>query len=190
MEIQWGTSKNVSCWFWGFFCPVLLPCIRAMLWPWTHPICIYKTISIDGIPISPTSTDGMDHIYIIKKLGTNYIMLCATKRRSKGRAADAVIAARIKLGHITHMTSDPGSDFTSHLLNEVNSILGIKHRLGLVDRPQGTGIERVFRRRYLWPFFFDSQIVVLDFTKVTHKRLYERELWGTITFDKTIKIEK
>ena len=40
------------------------------------------------------------------------------------------------------MTSDPGSDLTSHLLNEVNNILGIKHRLGLVDRPQGTGIER------------------------------------------------
>ena len=72
----------------------------------------------------------------------NYIMLCPTKGRSKERAADAVIAARIKLGHITHMTSDPGSDFTSHLLDEVNSILGIKHRLGLVDRPQGTGIER------------------------------------------------
>ena len=116
---------------------MLQPIVKVM-----NPPDLYKTVSIDGIPISPTSTDGMDHIYIIKKLGTNYIMLYPTKGRSKQRAADAVIAARIKLGHITHMTSDPGSDFTSHLLNEVNNILGIKHRLGLVDRPQGTGIER------------------------------------------------
>ena len=38
---------------------------------------------------------------------------------------------------ITHIISDPGSDYT-----QVNSYLNIKHRIGMVDRPQGNVIER------------------------------------------------
>ena len=46
------------------------------------------------------------------------------------------------MGLITHIISDPGSDYTSRLVAKVNTFLYINHRVGMVDRPEGNAIER------------------------------------------------
>ena len=95
-----------------------------------------------GMPITPHSTEGKKHIHIVKKLGTNYITLYASDDKSSESACDAIINARARMGLITHIISDPGSDYTSKLVARVNTFLGINHRMGMADRPEGNGIER------------------------------------------------
>lgn len=94
-------------------------------------VTLYHTVSIDGMPISPRSAEGKNHIHIVKKLGTNYITLYASDDKSGDSACDAIINARARMmGLIIHIISDPGSDYTSKLVAKVNTFLGINHRSG------------------------------------------------------------
>ena len=93
---------------------------------------LYHTVSIDGMPISPHSAEGKSHIHIVKKLGTNYITLYASDDKSAESACDAIINARARMGLITHIISDPGSEYTSRLVAKVNTFLDINHRVGIV----------------------------------------------------------
>ena len=106
------------------------------------PPDLYFTVSVDGIPISPTDKHGINNVNIVKRLGTGMIHLHGTKGRTAETMADSIILARLRSGHITHLLSDPGSDLTSKTIEVLNKYLGAYHQIGMVDHPQGNAIER------------------------------------------------
>ena len=106
------------------------------------PPDLFHAVSVDGMPISPTDDDGMKHINIVKRHGTKVVTLHASRDKTEDSAADAILVHRIRYGRVTNVTSDPGSDYTGKVVAILNAHLGIKHRVGLVNRPQGQAIER------------------------------------------------
>ena len=102
----------------------------------------WNTVSLDGLPISPPDLLGNKHVHISKEMGSNFILLYAASDKSEATAADAIFTHRALLGPFDYIQTDPGSDYTGRVVAEVNKLLGVHHHVGLVARPQSTGIER------------------------------------------------
>jgi hypothetical protein len=75
-------------------------------------------------------------------MGSNFILLYAASDKTEATAADAIFTHRALLGPFDYLQTDPGSDYTSGVVAQVNKLLGVHHHIGLVARPQSTGIER------------------------------------------------
>ena len=75
-------------------------------------------------------------------MGSNVINLYAASAKTEAAAADAIFTHRAVFGPFTYLQSDPGSDYTANVVAQVNEFLGIHHHIGIVGRPQSTGIER------------------------------------------------
>ena len=102
----------------------------------------FTTVSIDGIPMTPTDNSGNTTINIVKNMGTHMVSYIASKQGSAAAAADALLLTRLRQGHFNTIISDPGSDFTSNIVKSFNNYIDAEHRLTLVERPQASGIER------------------------------------------------
>ena len=102
----------------------------------------WNTVSLDGVPISPADIHGNNHVHISKEMGSNVINLYAASAKTEAAAADAIFTHRAVFGPFTYLQSDPGSDYTANVVAQVNEFLGIHHHIGIVGRPQSTGIER------------------------------------------------
>jgi hypothetical protein len=102
----------------------------------------FMTVSIDGIPMSPTDNSGNTTINIVKNMGTHVVSYVPSKDKSAAAAANALLLTRIRQGHFHTIISDPGSDFTSKTMKAFNDLVDVEHRLTLVERPQASGIER------------------------------------------------
>jgi hypothetical protein len=112
--------------------------IRRSLAVYEH----FHTISIDGMPISPTDDDGNCHVNIINNWATGRIFLQAAADKSAETAVEALYSYRMLYGHIARLVSDPGSDYTSDIVRIYNRFTGVDHQITDVDRPQANGTER------------------------------------------------
>ena len=112
--------------------------IRRSLAVYEH----FHTISIDGMPISPTDDNGNCHINIINNWATGRIFLQAATNKTAETAVDALYTYRMTYGHIARLVSDPGSDYTSDIARLYNRFTGVDHHITDVDRPQANGTER------------------------------------------------
>jgi hypothetical protein len=75
-------------------------------------------------------------------MGSNFILFYAASAKTEATAADAIFTHRALLGPFDYLQTDPGLDYTSGVVAQVNKLLAVHHHIGLVARPQSTGIER------------------------------------------------
>ena len=102
----------------------------------------WKTVSLDGIPISPADIHGNNHCHISKEIGSNFINFYAASAKTEATGAGAIFTHRALLGPFQYLQTNPGSDYTSGVVTQVNAFLGVHHHIGMVGRPQSTGTER------------------------------------------------
>ena len=107
------------------------------------PFGPHECVSIDGAPISVPGPDinGCNGFNLVKNMGMGYIAFFPYKNRTIEEAVDALLLARLRIGHFSILLSDPGSDYTGKLMKSFNSLIDVQHRLTLVNRPQASGIE-------------------------------------------------
>ena len=94
------------------------------------------------MPISPADVHGNNHVHISKEMGSNFINLYPAAAKTEATGADTIFQHRAVLGPFQYLQTDPGSDYTSAVVAQVNDFLGVHHHIGIVGRPQSTGIER------------------------------------------------
>ena len=111
------------------------PVIRHLRPP--HP---RETIGIDMIVMSPDS-NGMRYAHVVMNHFSKFVLIYATKTADAIDAARAVLRYRSTIGPFRVMMSDPGSNYMSKVMNELNNMLGIAHRVSLVDRHESNGVE-------------------------------------------------
>jgi hypothetical protein len=76
--------------------------------------------------------------------------------------ARALICYFATYGAFEHLAPDPGSDLTSETLKTLNNnLLGIRHNVSLVDRPQSRGVEHTNKLilRHLRALVYDEKLV-------------------------------
>ena len=107
------------------------------------PFGPHECVSIDGAPISISGPDenGYNGFNLVKNMGMGYICIIPYKNKTIDEAVDALLLARLRIGHFSILLSDPGSDYTGKLMKSFNNLIDVRHRLTHVGRPQASGIE-------------------------------------------------
>ena len=99
-------------------------------------------LGIDTLTITPADEDDNCLAIVIINLKTKHVMIYPAKGYDGETAAAAIFVYITRYGLFDEIISDPGSSFLSDSVNKVNSWLGIRHRLSLVDVHESNGVER------------------------------------------------
>ena len=103
--------------------------------------------------VSPGTVAGIDYltlrkdkygnigVYVIRDHFTKFVYISPTARKDATAAASVIFMYCALYGRVSVLMSDPGSDFTSDMMKQLNSWFGIHHRLSLVDRHESNGVE-------------------------------------------------
>jgi hypothetical protein len=118
-------------------------------------------IGIDFMSITPTSSRGNIGLYVVRNLTTKHTDLYAVTANDAVQAATSIYDYITSYGLVEYIISDPGSDFTSKVVEHVNKYLGLKHQLSIVDRHESNGVERTNQEvlKHLRDYVFDKRII-------------------------------
>ncbi len=101
-----------------------------------------ETVGIDMIHMSP-DTNGNQYAHVLVNHFSKFVLIVATKTADAIDAARAILKYKSTIGPVRVLMSDPGSNYTSQVVLELNKMLGIAHRVSLVDRHESNGVEPV-----------------------------------------------
>ena len=118
-------------------------------------------IGIDYLTITPTSAKGNNGLYVVRNLTTKLTDIYPATSHDAQQAATSVYQYITTYGLFECIISDPGSDFTSKLVELLNSYLGLQHYISIVDRHESNGVERTNKEiiRHLRDYVFDTRIL-------------------------------
>ena len=89
---------------------------------------------------------GNKGVYVIKDHFTLLAYIYPTPEKDTSNAALAIFSFCVLYGKSGGIISDPGSEFTSAGLAQLNSWFGIEPRFSLVDRHESNGVENTNRQ--------------------------------------------
>ena len=88
---------------------------------------------------------GNRYIIVIYNIFTKYLGLYPTPTKSAESIATAYFIYMATYGVTKYIRTDPGSEYTSHIFQHLNSWLGVLHSPTMVDNPQADGAEPMVR---------------------------------------------
>jgi hypothetical protein len=104
-----------------------------------------SAIGIDNVTLTPEDIHGNTGATVIVNLFTGLVSIYPYKSISAINTSIAVLKYICTYGLVEEIHTDPGSDFTSNLVKDLNSWLGTLHKFSLVDWHQSNGVERKIR---------------------------------------------
>ena len=92
---------------------------------------------------------------------TKFVALYPTKDKTAESLAQCLLHHFATYGLVDCLSSDPGSDLTSQVIQHLNEYLGIRHIFSLVDRHESNGVERIHQEilRHLRTMIHDSRLI-------------------------------
>jgi hypothetical protein len=108
-----------------------------------HPEHHRSQIGIDILSISPTDQEGNVCIAVIMNLTSKLVSLYVQKSHSAMALATSIFSHWARFGGFDEIVSDPGSDLTSEVVEQLSLFLGSTRKYSLVNRHESNGIERV-----------------------------------------------
>jgi len=115
---------------------------------------------IDVLTVSPTDARGYNYCIVIVNLYTKLTQIYPTKDATGKTMALCLFDFLTSYGLVDEIHSDPGSDLSSKVVQELESWFGINHVFGLVDRHTSSGVESTNGRilRHLRALVFDERL--------------------------------
>ena len=121
---------------------------------------------------NPGRVVGMDYLsvvedkfgnvgaYVLRDHFTKFVYISPTHNHDAPSAALAIFSYCVLYGAFDILMTDPGSDFTSEAVEQVNKWFGIHHRLSLVDRHESNGVEGANKQilRHLMKLFMTERV--------------------------------
>ena len=119
-----------------------------------------STLGIDGFSMTPPDKHGNCHMHVIINHFTKHVFLYVCKEKTAVTGADAIITYMAMFGRHDRIISDPGSDYTSNVVDQLNKYLGYLHAFSLVDRHESNGTEPTNREiaRHVKALVFDLSL--------------------------------
>ena len=87
------------------------------------------TVEVDTLTITPVSEDGYKAIVTLVNHYTHYVHLYPVKAHDATWLANALMSYVENVGLFDELASDPGSDMMSKAVAELNSWLGLRHKV-------------------------------------------------------------
>jgi hypothetical protein len=120
-----------------------------------------KTIGVDTLTITPTDKFGNTYLFVIVVHFTKLAWGYPSPTKNASALAKALVTFFSLYGVYDTIVSDPGSDLTSDLTNELEKYFGIKHVFSLVNRHESNGVEGTNKQilRHLRALVHEERIV-------------------------------
>jgi hypothetical protein len=99
-------------------------------------------LGIDALAITPADEDGNCMAIVVVELKTKHVAIYPGKTYDQQTAAAALFKYMCTFGLHDEIISDPGSQFLSDTVKQLNAWFGIRHRVSLVDVHESNGVER------------------------------------------------
>jgi len=106
-----------------------------------NPAHSHSCVAADGLEIGPDEF-GNRYLMVFVNLLTKHTKFYACKDKSAESLALCMLQYACTFGFFDEFRSDPGSDFTSSVVAQLNEYLGQHHVVTHVNRPQANGVER------------------------------------------------
>jgi len=120
-----------------------------------------RAVGIDNVDITPADEDGNVGAAVVVNLFSGLTSLYPYRVIKSENTAIAIIQYVADYGMVDEIHSDPGKDYTSHLVADLNKYLGMQHVFSLVNRHQSNGVERVIQEvlRHLRAIVYEERLV-------------------------------
>ena len=119
-----------------------------------------STLGMDGFSLTPPDKHGHSHMHVIINHFTKHVFLYVCTDKTAITGADAIITYMAMFGRFDRILTDPGSDYTSKVVEQLNQYLGYLHAFSLVDRHESNGTEPTNREiaRHVKALVFDLSL--------------------------------
>ena len=104
-----------------------------------HP----RSIGIDHVSVTPADEDGYIGLLLVVKLDTKFPQAYPVHDYTAQIVATVLFKHYCTFGSYDSLYSDPGSTFTSNVLDQLNKWIGIPHHISLVGRHESNRTEHV-----------------------------------------------
>ena len=101
------------------------------------------SIGIDHVNITPHDEDGYVGLLLVVEDDTKYPVAYPVRDYSATTVATFLSKHFCTFGFFDSIYSDPGSSLMSNVVSDLNTWLGIPHRVSLIGRHESTGTEHV-----------------------------------------------
>jgi hypothetical protein len=117
------------------------------------------TIGCDYLSL-PLDKYGHCGAYVLRNHFTRLLGIFPTARKDATACALALFSFFVTYGAPTTLATDPGSDFMSDAIAQLNEWFGIHHKVSLVDRHESNGVEGANKQiiRHLTTLLLDERI--------------------------------
>ena len=99
-----------------------------------------RVVGIDHLSLEPDRY-GMTGAYVARDHFSKLVFIYPVKEQSAINAATTLFLYSVYFGCFDYLMSDPGTEFTSQVVRELNAWFGIHHRVSLTDRHESNGVE-------------------------------------------------
>ena len=102
-----------------------------------------RSIGIDHATITPHDEDGYVGLLLVVEHDTKYPVAYPVRDYSATTVATVLFKHFCTFGSFDFIYSDPGSSLMSNVVSDLNTWLGIPHRVSLIGRHESNGTEHV-----------------------------------------------
>jgi hypothetical protein len=120
-----------------------------------------KTIGVDMLTITPTDKFGNSYLIVIVVHFTKLAWGYPSSTKDASALVKALVTFFSIYGLYDTIMSDPGSDLTSNLTEQLEKMYGVKHIFSLVNRHESNGVEGTNKQilRHLRALVHEERIV-------------------------------
>ena len=119
-----------------------------------------STLGMDGFSVTPPDIHGNNYMHVVVNMFTKHVYLYVCKDKTATTGADSIVTYMALFGRHDRLMTDPGSDYTSKVVDELNKYLSYTHRFSLVGRHESNGTEPTNRelKRHIQTLVFDANL--------------------------------
>jgi hypothetical protein len=119
-----------------------------------------RTVGIDHVTVTPEDKHGNKCAILVVEHFSHYGVAYPAKEYSAETAATALLKHYCTYGMFDQWASDPGTAFTSSVMQHLNTWLGVTHKVSLVGRHESNGCEGTGKQllRHLRTLVMDERL--------------------------------
>ena len=105
------------------------------------PSTYRRAVGIDHVSITPEDKHGNKCVILVVEHFSHFPQAYPVKDYTADTVAKVLFKHFCTFGMFDQLASDPGSSFTSDVIKQLNSWLGVQHKVSLVGRHESNGCE-------------------------------------------------